>query len=76
MGFSKDFFVTTDVMAEKRSHTQGNLHQWFRIHRPTGITHIPRISNILTTDGADDSNLFYLEKRFNTSVTNATFLLL
>jgi hypothetical protein len=41
MGFSSDFLVTTDVTAEKRSQTQGNLHQWFRMHRPTGITHIP-----------------------------------
>jgi hypothetical protein len=46
MGFSRDFFVTTEVMQEKRSQTQGNLHQWFRIHRPTGITHIPAVAII------------------------------
>jgi hypothetical protein len=30
-----------EVTAEKKSQTQGNLHQKFRMQRPTGINHIP-----------------------------------
>ena len=42
IGFSRDLLVTNPVTNEKKSQIQGNLHQWFRMHNPTGIIHIPK----------------------------------
>ena len=48
IGFSRDLLVTNPVTNEKKSQIQGNLHQWFRMHNPTGIIHIPKTQKNVT----------------------------